>query len=218
MKQMTNIVCNHFHVLTEVKFFTHSYSNWLSEAHIVQSFGPVCSVFVLPDLHVHVFQLFLVVWRKRTISWCCSCVLSVLSAAFVPLPCCVRKTSSHRFSPKSHSSFHFTAHLPLPDSLFFTLIIPHICSPHHPACSMTSGLSPWRTNLAFHSGSKREVSLFCCCCFCFVFWLSLHICMTFVVEFSEMFPYVDGENFGLNVWFDLLFIFLCRLKLRTNPM
>lgn len=24
--------------------------------------------------------------------------------------------------------------------------------------SMTSGLSPWRTNLAFHSGSKRKVS------------------------------------------------------------
>lgn len=115
--------------------------------------------------YAHVLQLFCVMCRKWTISWCCSCVLSVLSAAWCCTALlvydllCAENNFPLLFLKGLPSSLHFTAHLPLPD-FFLTLIILHICSSHRPAYSMTPGLSPWRTNLAFHSGSKREVTLF----------------------------------------------------------
>lgn len=104
----------------------------------------------------------------------------------VPLPCwcmtcCVQKTSSQyptAHPPKKKKSHFFIALLSTPSSsslrlslFFYPLIIPYICSPRRPACSMTTGRSPWRTNHAFHSGSKREVSCFFCgfsffVCFC----------------------------------------------------
>lgn len=116
----------------------------------------------------------------------------------VPLPCwcmtcCVQKTSSqyptaHPQIPILHRSTQYS--LLSPTVCFFSLIIPYICSPHRPACPMTSDLSPWRTNHAFHSGNKREV-----------FCLSVHICMLLPV-ICEMFLYVGREKLW-SVCFDL---------------
>lgn len=159
MKQMNNIVCNHFNVLTEVKgcsSYIVMVIDWKWGPQFSFSFSALCSVLVLPNLHV--FHLFFAVWRKQTILWFCSCVLSVLSAAWYQ--CKVWSVVCGKLSPEF--PFFITPHSKtFSTSLMFSLIISHICSPHRPACSMTSGPSPWRTNLAFHSGSKREVSLFC---------------------------------------------------------
>lgn len=123
--------------------------------------------------------------RKLSMSSCCSCLLS--SVLHGPIALWVydllytenQLPVPQRSPLNSHSSLFHTVHPLLPSCLFLSLIIPHIYSPCLRACSMTAGLLPWRTNHAFHSGSKREVSLFC------VFLLSVHICMLFLVGFVK---------------------------------
>lgn len=97
------------------------------------------------------------------------------------MTCCVQKSSSHRFTPKPHFPPRFAERHHF---YFYCLIIPHICTPHLPACSMTSGLSPWRTNLAFHSGSKREVS-------CFSVFLGFFFGFHFMPAFHSLVEFVE---------------------------
>ena len=133
------------------------------------------------------------------------CVVHVFcpQGCMVPLPCCVQKTSSQYPTAhplNSHSSLLRAVHPPLRLSLLSrSLIIPYIYSPRRPACSMTPGLSPWRTNHAFHSGSKREVSLFS------VFQLisDLHAVACWICEMPH-----QVSRVGLNVWFDLFLVLL----------
>lgn len=119
----------------------------------------------------------------------------------VSLPCwymtrCVQKSSSHRFTPKPHFPPRFTER-----HRFYSccLIIPHICTRHPPACSMTSGLSPWRTNLAFHSGSKREVSCFSVFFFFLAFTSYLHDIL--LLNMRNILSW-RRWNVGLNARFD----------------
>lgn len=175
VRQMTNIVGNHFSVLTEVKgrsLYLFIVFDWEWGPHVInntdlffaclQCIGPVRS---------SCFPILYTVMKATHFIMCsCSCVLSSVlhgpTAQLVyDLLCAENKFPVSHSSPlNSHSSSLRTVHPPLPRLsvfLFFSVIIPHIYSPRRPACSMTSGLSPWRTNHAFHSGSKREVSLFC---------------------------------------------------------
>lgn len=150
---------------------------------------------------------------------CCSCLLSSVlhgpTALWVyDLLCAeIQLTVPWRSPLNSHSSSLHTVHPPL--LLFLLLIIPHIYPPCRPACSMTSGLLPWRTNHAFHSGSKREVSLFCVFCF------SVHICMLLLVGFVKCSFMLTEKSFAPYLWFDFSFLYCfssCRLKLKKSLM
>lgn len=124
---------------------------------------------------------------SQTISSYFSCVLSSVlhgpSAQLVfDLLCAENKfTVSHHTPLNFHSSSFCTVSLPPPGCLFsFSLIIPYIHSPLRPACSMTPGLPPWRTNHVFHSGSKREV-------LSFGVYLLLPTCLRLLVELLNFF-------------------------------
>lgn len=140
--------------------------------------------------HAHVFPLVLcTVIKKKELSSVLS-VTSPTSQLVCDLLCAENKflLNSHRLhichiclhqSPSSLSSFHtFALHT-------FQLV------------SMTSGLSTWRTNLAFHSGSTRKV-------FFFLFVFSFNI--TFICCFLKLVfcDHPDRKYFGLNIQFDLL--------------
>lgn len=103
--------------------------------------------------------LSLVVW-KAVVKQSISCVLSSGPLGPTALLCAGNKlTISHR-SPLSCRSWTLLAiHRPLLGCLFI-IIFCFIYFTLHPACSMTSGPWPWRTNPAFHSGRKREVLFF----------------------------------------------------------
>lgn len=104
---------------------------------------------------------------------------------------------SHCSPLNSHSASCYTVH-----PLFFPaviLIIPSVYSPLHPACSMTSGPSPWRTDPAFHSGSKREVMLFCCYFFFPSSNLAVHIYVLLLVGFVKW-----SCILRRHLWFDFL--------------
>lgn len=132
----------------------------------VKILSPVCTV-GLVRASCFMFPSRLLLWEDtKLISFIMLFMCSVLSAAWYhcpvgvwPVVCRKQVHSVPPLTPKFPSSI--APHSTSSSSWLFVVsfIIPYKYYPRRLACSMTSGLPPWHTNHAFHSGSKREVLL-----------------------------------------------------------